>query len=254
MRLCITFFLFVLASCNTQKIDPAPLKSESTIEPTSDGIMVTKYILSPNASSLQEAVSAFGDSLTSKSLEDSLLSEGVGTRIIDSVDLPAVVATIGAVDDKSIVWHGQVLQWRDVVQRRVPPKGILITESGRAHFVNKGYLSLLTRSWLLQRDDALQIYLQLIPSWHVPKVGGIVLGQGTDAEQSTLFEGLRIELLLQSGEALVLFSELREAKNPNGPEVEGDGPVRLGEAILGGDVDAGKVVLLVVEANILPRE
>jgi len=216
--------------------------------------MVTKYVLSPSTSSCQEAVSAFGSSLTNQSLEKSLRTEGVQTRIIDTIDLPAVIATIGKVEDKSIVWHGQVLQWRDVVQRRVPSEGILITESGHAHFVNSGYLSLLARSWLLQRDDVLQIYLQLIPSWHVPKMGGIILGQGAVAEQSTLFEELRIELLLRDDEALVLFSELREVKKSNGPSVEGDAPARLGEAILGGSVGSGKVVLLVVEANILPRE
>jgi hypothetical protein len=254
MRFCITFLLFVLAGCNTPKTDSAPLKSESIIEPTSDGIMVTKYVLSQTTSSFQDAVNAFGSSLTSKSLEKSLLTEGVLVRVIDSIDLPAVVATIGTVEDKSIVWHGQVLQWRDVVQRRVPQDGILVTESGRAHFVDRGYLSLLTRSWLLKRDNLLQIYIQLIPSWHIPKIDGIILGQGTGAEQSTLFEELRLELLLQDDEALVLFSELKEAKKSTGPALEGNAPVRLVEAILGGDVDAGKVVLLVVEANILPRE
>ncbi len=255
MRFCLAILLLLASSnCSTPKVEPDVLKVDTKIEPTSDGLLINKYIISPNGNGLKEILLEFGSALSSDSLVEGLETEGLQVRRIDTIDVPAIVASVGIVRSHSFVWHGQILNWSDVVQRQIPNSGLLISESGRSHFVDSGFISLLARSWLVQRENDLFVYLQLLPTWHVPKVGGIVLGQGSVAKQSTLFSNIEIEVLLSDGEALVVASELSVVGSSNGPQIDGPPPVRLGEALLGGGVDGGNVVLLVVEANILLRD
>tara|TARA_X000001036_G_scaffold52741_1_gene42227 strand:+ start:2051 stop:2815 length:765 start_codon:yes stop_codon:yes gene_type:complete len=254
MRFCITLFLFFLVGCNAPKSEPIVFEVETTIEPTADGVLVTKIVISPQDGGYSKMLSEFGEPLKSIELAKGLEAEGLSARVIDAVDVPAIISTIGTQDDSAFVWHGQFVQWRAVIQRRIPDDGILVVASGRSHFVDKGFLSILSRSWLLHRDSELSVYVQLLPTWHIPIEGGLVLAQGEAAKQSTLFRELEIELLLADGEALLLSTELIEHLAANGPQIEGPTPVRLGEGLLGGDVEEGKVILLLIEANILTRE
>jgi hypothetical protein len=255
MRFCLAIVLLLACSnCNLPRIELNVLKIELKTEPTGDGLLITKYILSPNEVELKEIISEFGSALSDDRLVADLETEGLQVRRMDTVDVPALIASIGTVCIHSSIWHGQIVQWRDLEQRQIPNSGLLISESGKSYFVDSGFLSLLARSWLVQRENDLFVYLQLLPSWHVPKVGGITLGLGSIAKQSTLFSNIEIEILLSEGEALVLASELSLVSSSNGPQIEGPPPVRLGEALLGGSGEAGNVVLLVVEANILARE
>ncbi|MGY8753123.1 MAG: hypothetical protein ACKVIO_04425 [Phycisphaerales bacterium] len=254
MRFCLTFTLFFIASCSTPKTEPVVHVLETTIEPTADGLMVTKIIVSPDGDGYNEMLATFGKPLENGLLTKSLKSEGMSVRVIESVDMPAILSTIGTMETREFVWHGQFVKWRDVVQRRIPPEGILIVASGVSHFVDQGYLSILARSWLLQRASGLFVYVQLLPSWHIPESAGIVLTQGVKAKQSTLFRELEIEFLLEDGQAVLLTTELEVPVRSNGPHIEGPVPVRLGEGLLGGDVEEGKVVLLLIEATILTTE
>ena len=161
--------------------------------------MVTKIIVSPDGDGYNEMLATFGKPLENVLLVKALESEGMSVRVIESVDMPAILSTIGTIETREFIWHGQFVQWRDVVQRRIPPEGILIVTSGISHFVDQGYLSILGRSWLLQRASELFVYVQLLPSWHIPDSGGIVLTQGVKAKQSTLFRELEIEFLLEDG-------------------------------------------------------
>jgi hypothetical protein len=235
-------------------MEPNVLKVKLKTEPTGDGLLITKYILSPNEVALKENISKFGSALNNGELIANLETEGLQVRRIEAVDVPALIASIGTVSRHSSIWHGQIIQWRDLEQRQIPNSGLLISESGKSYFVDSGFISLLARSWLVQRENDLFVYLQLLPSWHAPKVGEIILGIGSVAKQSTLFSNIEIEILLSEGEALVLASELSLVSSSSGPQIEGPPPVRLGEALLGGSGEAGNVVLLVVEANILARE
>jgi hypothetical protein len=259
MRFCLTLLsilvtYFVCAGCSTQKTEQKIIAVESSVEPTSDGILITRFEIQPNDGSLREALLAFGEPVESQETNIQLENEGLHVRHVESIDLPAITSSIGTVEDQSYVWHGQILHWRDLEQRQIPKEGMLISEQGFFNFIDRGYLSLLARSWPVQREDGLFIYLQLLPSWHIPSGNAIVVGRGTLPLQSKLFPNLGFEALLQEGEAILIAASLYPPDSMEGPQDAGPRSVRLGEALFGGPSKADRVVLLVVESNILPRE
>ena len=259
MRFCLNLFsvlifFLVCVGCSTQKSGSKIITVESSIEPTSDGILITRFEIEPNGDTLLDVMNSCGDSIENQEINAQLENEGLYVRYAKSFDLNAITSTIGIVEDRSYVWHGQILHWRDLEQRKIPREGMLISEQGFFNFIDKGYLSLLARSWMVKREDGLYIYLQLVPSWHIPSGNAIVIGRGTLPLQSKLFEKLGFETLLREGEAILIAASLRPAESTDGPKDEGSPSVRLGEALFGGPSLNDKVVLLVLEANILPRE
>jgi hypothetical protein len=131
---------------------------------------------------------------------------------------------------------------------------MVIAKSGIMHFIDSGFLSLLARSWLLQREDGFFVYLQLLPTWHVPGGRSVVVTRRESPSQSKLFSDLGLEFLLLDGEAIILAVDLKRVEQFDGPLDEGPPPVRLGEALFGISVDEDMVVMLVLESSILARE
>ena len=167
--------------------------------------------------------------------------------------MPAIVASIGTVLDESYVWHGQIFKWRDLFQRRIEPQGMLISEQGIPYFIQSGFLSLLSRSWVVERENGFHLYLQFQPTWHIPREKSSIVGTSSTPTQSKVFSELAFETLLQDGEAIIIVAELCAPEPTSGPQDEGPPPVRLGEALLGGPVKKDIVQFLVIEANIMPR-
>jgi hypothetical protein len=246
--------LVCIFGCSSQPVTNEPKRLVTKVEPNSNGIQVTKIVLNPITKNPLDQLCKFGFAIEQKSNVANLQIEGVETRRIQSIDLPAIEASIGEVVQRSNVWHGQILKWRDIQQHRIPHQGLLVAKSGIPHFIDTGFLSLLARSWILQREDGLFVYLQLLPSWHIPSRQSVIAGRSTEPAQSKLFSELGLESLLRDGEAIILAVDMNQEEHVSGPIDEGPAPVRLGEAMLGISVEKNKVVLLVIEANILLRE
>jgi hypothetical protein len=186
-------------------------------------------------------------------LADKLLLEGIHVIEVETVDVPAIAASIGEVVNEEFVWHGQIHKWRDIKQRRIPFGGMIITAEGIPYLVEGGYLSILARSWLVQREDGVFVYLQAMPTWHMPKSRTGFLGNSVNLAQKKVFTDLNLELLLQDSQALLIAVELAPDTSQTGPFDEGRPAVRLGEALMGGPVEKRSVVVLVLEANLQSR-
>jgi hypothetical protein len=260
MRLCvICSFLLCLSvvsfGCSTTKVVQKKIKVEAKVTSSDDGILVSQLIIDPSSDDPLFVLQEYGSPIQNQSVMQDWQIEGVHIRRVNAVDIPAIIASIGRVTNQDNVWHGQVLKWRDVQQHKIPRQGMVITKSGIPHFIHSGYLSLLARSWLVQREDGLFVYIQLLPSWHIPDKQSVLAGRTTRPSQSTLFEELGLEFLLQHGEAILLAVETNQSKKTSsGPQDFGLSPVRLGEAMFGISGDQNKVVLLAIESNILPRD
>jgi len=257
MRFCLIllFFLVTLsfAGCSSKKVTLKKVQLDVKVESAGDGILVSKIIIEPSGDDPLAILSEYSSVVVSKNNIEELKTEGIEVYRVKASDIPSIVSSMGRVASQKNVWHGQVLKWRDVQQNQIPYQGMVIAKSGIMHFIDSGFLSLLARSWLLQREDGLFVYLQLLPSWHVPSERSVVVTRKESPSQSKLFSDLGLELLLD-GEAIILAVDLKRVEQFDGPLDEGPLPVRLGEALFGISVDEDMVVMLVLESSILARE
>jgi hypothetical protein len=248
----LSFFSLGCSSPNVvQNITPVTVKVDSS----DDGILVTLVSLEPLDQDPLDVLQEYGAAIQNQSVLRDWQVEGVQIRRVSAVDIPAIIASMGRVTSQENVWHGQILKWRDVQQHKIPRQGLVVAASGMPHFIDAGYLSLLARSWLVQREDGLFVYLQLLPSWHIPSQQSVLAVRNTRPSQSALFEELGLEFLLQDDEAILLAVEMKKSEiTSTGPQDFGLPPVRLGEAMFGISGDQNMVVLLAIEPNILPRD
>jgi hypothetical protein len=227
--------------------------SSRVMNPAADGISVVSIEIKPNDSVVAEKLERFGEPVVDVQLQEKLLQDGIQLRKVSTIDLPAIITSIGEVNQESSVWHGQILKWRDLHQRQINPEGMIISQQGIPYFIQRGILSLLCRSWLIEREDGLYIYVQCVPTWHVSREQSAIVGQTNKPIQSEIFKELGFETLLRDDEAIVVAVVLSGPKEKSGPQPEGPLAVRLGEALLGGPTKQDIVQFLVIEANIMPR-
>ena len=256
MRYCVVVvgLLLILSGCAAvpETVLQVTLHSE-TINATANGISVVQITVLPYDKDSFENLDQFGEAVGSLKLQESIKLEGIQLLKIVAIDVPAIVASIGDVENETYAWHGQILEWRDLHQRAIDQDGMLISAEGIPHFIQKGTLTLLGRSWLIEREYGLSMYLQCMPTWHVPNNGASIFTQTPSPVQNKVFSNLQLETLLLDGEAILLAVYLRAPEESSGPQDYGPPPVRLGEALLGGPVEEDVVQLLVIEANIMPR-
>jgi len=256
MRVGIRHFLvvalFFIFGCSSpqQKVKHVAMPTQARIEIPGSGVAIRAFTVKPKNGDIQEVLNTFGKSLDDALLQERLASEGIVMRIIDAVDAPSIAASFGEANEERFDWHGQIMNWRDVLQRKMPSKGMLITASGIPHFVDHGYLTLLARGWQMGMERADRFYLQLLPVWHVPAKQGVIPGKNSVPSESRIFSELMIECLLDDNEALLLLANMEPQKVVTGPFDEGPAAVLLGEALMGGPVKEPQITFLLFEAHV----
>ncbi|MBC8203778.1 MAG: hypothetical protein H8E91_08115 [Planctomycetes bacterium] len=254
MRLGITFLLILVSAfgCSTQKVEESKVVvvPHARIETKGSGIAVRKFTVVPNSNEVKKILDNFGDALLDANVAERLESEGMFVRIIDAVDLPAITTSLGDSREERYDWHGQIIKWRDILQRKMPSSGMLVTAGGVSHFVDHGYLTLLARGWQIAMENGDHFYLQLLPVWHVPADRGLVPGRDVSPSESRVFSDLMVECLLEDSKALLIVSQMEPATQTTGPFDEGPAGVRLGEALMGGPVETPILTFMLFEAHV----
>jgi hypothetical protein len=255
MRPCLKLFLllfFCIYGCTTPKI-----QKEKIAAPTSakiiipgSGITIRSFSVVPNSSDFESTLLSFGEALEDSQLDERLASEGMTVRIVDSIDVPAIAASLGESQEERFDWHGQIMNWRDVIQRKMPASGMLVTAGGISHLVDHGYLTLLARGWEMGMEDGDQLYLQLLPVWHVPAQSGVIPGKKNAPSESRIFSELMVECLLDDDQSLLVVTQLEPEKVMTGPFDDGPSAIRLGEALMGGPVEDPIQTFLLFEAHV----
>lgn len=243
----------MLCGCATSKVERTVISAMAEVDITTDGLAVTTIVIDPMDIDLHDQLLNFGKPIKDIELSDKLLLEGIHVFEIETIDVPAITASIGEILSEDFVWHGQIHTWRDIKQRVIPRGGMIITAEGIPYLVEGGYLTILARSWLVQNENGLFVYLQTMPTWHMPKTRTGFLRQTDTLEQKKVFSELNLEALLQDSQALLIAVELAPDTSQTGPFDEGRPAVRLGEALMGGPVTKRTVTILVLEANLQLR-
>lgn len=256
MRFTILIILFAalvfMCSCSAPP-ETKVIRAEATYDMNASGVSVHNIQIRPVNESAFETLENFGESAASSETEKVLKQEGLTVIRINSQELSTLKKALGDVTHDSKVAHGFILDWRDIHQQEVARGGMLITKEGIPYFIDSGYLSLLARCWVLQREDGEYSYIQVLPTWHVPDNGSSFIGKGSKPKQANIFRTLEIESLLEDDQCLVFATELLPAKTRVGPIDDGASPVRLGEAIMGAPVTEPSIRLIVIESHLMNK-
>jgi len=244
----------VVVGCTGPKQKPHVISAETKINVTADGLGVRTITIDPNGGALAEQLEMFGEPISDLPLASELLAEGLHVRRIHTSEVAAIIDSIGTASEDDFVWHGQVVNWRDIHQRLIPQEGVHMELGGTSYYVDSGFLSLLARSWLVEHEDGLFVYVQVLPTWHVPSRRISVVGKAKKPSRRNVFTNLMIETLLKDEEALLLGVVLSSSASDTGPHNDGASEVLLGQALMGAPMSDEKVVLLIMQANIQSME
>ncbi len=247
MRPCLTFALLV-ACAGRGPSEPLAVPT-ARLELDGTGLAVRTHVVKGDRGDLQALLEQAGRVIDDGALSDRLASDGLHVRRIDSAQVDLLVASMDAHPVSQLAWHGQVLQWRDVVQRRLPGDGLLVSAAGTPHLIDRGLLTLLCRSWTMQREDGRFLYLHLRPTWHVEGLASTIPGQPIEPRALHVFEDLQIECLLGEGEALLCCAALSPPPRVHGPLDDGPPGVRMGEALLGAPSEEPLLIFVSFEAH-----
>jgi len=228
----------MLAGCET----PQPARTatnvsavEASVEVGGDGLIVRSFLAKGSPDGLVSVLGNLGSEACSAERSQRLEIDGLFVRKVDMLDLPAIVASVGDIEPGRVDWHGQVYRWRDMQQTAIAAPGVLIAASGTTYLVDRGWLTLLGRSWTVERETGRHVYLQIVPVWHVPGSVATIPGQTPPPRHSRVFDELEVECMLKPGEALLIAVPMRHAPSDiTGPQDDGPAALRLGEAIMGG--------------------
>ncbi len=249
----LTLFVFLIG-CETPQSEKKIISLVPSFDVAADGISVLTIEVDPYEGELDEQLSQFAEPIQDEVLISKLELEGIHAYCLPSSEVKNAIASIGEIVNREIVWHGQMVDWRDIHQRKIPSQGMYISKENVPYFINGGYLSLLARSWLIGREDGLFVYLQTMPTWHVPRSVSLTVDQARTPLQSDVFDDISLELLLKDGEAVLFAVNLPLDKSLSDDPNPETSAYRLGEALMGAPADEEIVSLLVIEANILTRE
>jgi hypothetical protein len=144
-------------------------------------------------------------------------------------ELDALVAELGGATIDRNEWHGQVYDWRALMEQPIDPRGLAVAIDGRVRRFDRGAFRLLIRSWTAQMEDGPRMHLEVLPQHSLPRANDLrrLMGE-KPADAGEAFATLALDLQLQAGYAYVLVSESPEADWP-----ELDRPAVVNEALAG---------------------
>jgi hypothetical protein len=144
-------------------------------------------------------------------------------------ELDALVSELGGATIDRNEWHGQVYDWRALMEQPIDPRGLAVAIDGRVRRFDRGSFRLLVRSWTTQMEDGPHMHLEVLPQHSLPRANDLrrLMGE-KPADAGEAFATLALDLQLQAGYAYVLVSESPEVDWP-----ELDRPALVNEVLVG---------------------
>jgi len=253
MRYClaITFFLLVFANCSTQQSQTVVVSSNANVDVVGNGVRIRYMLIEANGGASFDMIESVGRLIRSKKHSLALEHEGFIVRVAQTDTLNQLLESYGSTADHKQVFHGQIVNWRDVHQQEVNKQGMVVTFNDKPYAINDGYLSLLTRAFEMRREDGLYTYVQVVPTWHVPRGSSALISDRQTPKRSKVFTELQFDELLEDGESLFIAISLEPvAKSDTGPQDHGPLPVPLSEAVMGKQVNQATIAAVVIESHL----
>ena len=244
---------------------------------TNNGLEIRRWHVQEDADRLVGALVRY----TEGSAADELAAERLrrnGFRFVRVRldDLDAVLTDLGGANVDRNEWHGQIPEWRSLIERNVDRQGQAVAIDGRVRRFERGQMRLMIRSWTVQMEDGPATHLEVLPRHHQPQPKDLrtLLGEGGPTGEG--FGNMAIDLRLEAGWAYVLVGESPNQRWPDersgntpsptvatarppktgpldvaGPET--DAPLTMGEFMLGVHSPAARRTVIVFVPRV-PQE
>ncbi len=180
-------------------------------------------------------------------------------------ELDALLDDLGGATLNARVWHGQVLERRELLHRPVPVGGQVVAIDGRVRRYEGGEFRLMLRSWVVQMEDGPYLHVEIVP--HYRRAHGetrLPLIAGRPQRHGERLVSMRIDALLRAGSAYVLVGASPGMSWPGDPPrapvgppsglgPEGQPPPAVGELLLSGGRGLHSRGILVLVPVIAPE-
>lgn len=249
--LLLVFSFTLFASCSNQQSNAVVVSSDSNVSVVGNGVLVRYLVVSSSPDAAFETFESIGRSIHNDEHSSALHHEGFVVRVAETSLVNELVEEYGNTEEHSQVFHGQIVNWRDIHQQEVNKKGMVVTFQDKPYALNDGFLSILARSFEMRREDGLYTYVQIVPTWHVPRGSSTLIGDRQTPKQSRVFTELQFDELLPDQESLIIAVSLDPiAIASSGPRDEGPLPVSLSEAVMGNSAEQSAVALIIIESHL----
>lgn len=147
---------------------------------------------------------------------DRLKRNGLRFVRVSADQLEPLVAELGGATMDRNEWHGQVYDWRALMEQPIDASGLAVAIDGRVRRFDRGEFRMLIRGWTVQMEDGPYMHLEILPQHHVPRANDLrrLLGE-KPADAGEAFATLSLDLQLEAGYAYVLVSEPPEIDWPS---------------------------------------
>ena len=245
----ISFTLFT--GCSTQQSQTVVVSSDANVNVVGNGVIIRYMLIEASEDASFESIESVGRLIHSEGHSEALAHEGFVVRVAPTGEVNKFLECYGNIEDHKQVFHGQIVNWRDVQQQEVSKQGMVVTFQDKPYAINDGYLSLLTRAFEMRREDGLYTYVQVVPTWHVPRGSSALIGDRQTPKRSKVFTELQFDDLLKDGESLLVVARLEPvAQGGSGPRVDGPLPVSLSEAVMGKRVEQSTIAVVMIESHL----
>ncbi len=237
----------ILAGC-TAGAGPAPAAQPwDRLPGTDNGLELRQWLIADES---QRIASTLAARQSGQVLDDAakarLRRNGFWFVQVPLDELDALLDDLGGATLNARVWHGQVLERRELLHRRVPVGGQVVAIDGRVRRYEGGAFRLMLRSWVVQMEDGPYLHVEIVP--HYRRADGerrLPLIGGRPQRYGERLVSMRIDELLRAGSAYVLVGASpgmswpgdpprAPVGPPSGRGPEGQPPPALGELLLSG--------------------
>lgn len=162
-------------------------------------------------------------------------------------------------------WHGQIPEWRTLIERPLDQQGQAVAIDGRVRRFDRGTMRLMIRSWTVQMETGPAVHLEVLPSHHLPDGRSLQRLLGAAGSTGEGFDSMTIDLQLEAGWGYVVIGQApdtgsarlapgRNATASRGPQdaagPDAAAPLTMGEFLLGQRPDAARRTILVFVARV----
>ncbi len=135
-----------------------------------NGLEVRNWVIMERGPRISAAIASFGQpALVDPSAGASLRRNGLRLVRIRAGELESLLASLGGASVDATTWHGQVYQWRELVQYPIGPSGMAVAVDGRVRRFERGTFRLMFRSWTVPMEDGPRLQLQLVGQFDRPQ-------------------------------------------------------------------------------------
>lgn len=202
------------------------------------GIEVRQWLVEADPARLASTIAAWADETEEPVAEATtgdadppglLLEEGVSIAQGPASELVAVLTALGGTRTDLRVWHGQAIEWRDLVGANLARSTIAIA-GGRPLAIPAGRLALQLRGWVQPMEAGAACEIEIAVRWKPRRRASIGLDPAV-GDAATWLGDLAVLRSIGRGDALLVVAAPGSAGTQGGgPPVET--PPTLGELVL----------------------